>query len=285
MLDSLSPLTLGMLAMIGSALAHAGMTLLTKKAQDRLVFRGLSVGLVGLLMFPWLVFQPWPNWEVWRFLLLGAVTIWAFNMLLIAAFERGAMNLAYPVMRGSAPAITAVAAYVFLGESISLWQSIGLAVAMTALIGFAWPEKDGAPKLNVLIFAVAAACMTASYTVIDASGVRASGNVPVYTGWFFVLSGLSIYGTAIVRRGSAILRISREEFRLAATSMLFNLTTYGLALYAYSIAPVAPMAALRETSIIFGAILAALVLKEPFGRRRIGLAILLVAGLVLVQLF
>ena len=276
-------LTAGALAMLGSALAHAGMTLLTKRAKDRLVFRGVSLSFVALLMLPWLVFQPLPGWEVWRFLLLGAVTIWAFNMLMIAAFERGEMNLVYPVMRGSAPALATLAAYIFLGEAVSIWQLLGLAIASTALVGFAWPERDGAPKLQVLLFALAAACMTASYTVIDAAGVRAAGNVMVYTGWFFVLSGLTIGTTAIIRRGSRFLAIARQEARPAATSMLFNLTTYGLALYAYSIAPVAPMAALRETSIVFGALLAALVLKEPFGLKRIALAVLLVTGLVVMQ--
>ena len=276
-------LTAGALAMLGSALAHAGMTLLTKRAQDRLVFRALSLIFVALLMLPWLVFQPLPGWEVWRFLLLGAATIWAFNMLLIAAFERGEMNLVYPVMRGSAPALATLAAYLFLGEAVSLWQLLGLAIASTALVGFAWPEKDGAPKAQILLLALAAACMTASYTVIDAAGVRASGNVMVYTGWFFVLSGVTIGTTAAIRRGSRFWAAARQETRPAATSMLFNLTTYGLALYAYSIAPVAPMAALRETSIVFGALLAALVLKEAFGLKRIALAVLLVTGLVVMQ--
>ena len=269
--------------MLGSALAHAGMTLLTKRAQDRLVFRALSLIFVALLMLPWLVFQPLPGWEVWRFLLLGAATIWAFNMLLIAAFERGEMNLVYPVMRGSAPALATLAAYLFLGEAVSLWQLLGLAIASTALVGFAWPEKDGTPKTQVLLIALAAAGMTASYTVIDAAGVRASGNVMVYTGWFFVLSGVTIGTTAAIRRGSRFWAAARQETRPAATSMLFNLTTYGLALYAYSIAPVAPMAALRETSIVFGALLAALVLKEAFGLKRIALAVLLVTGLVVMQ--
>ncbi|WP_339746069.1 DMT family transporter [uncultured Maricaulis sp.] len=276
-------LTAGALAMLGSALAHSVLTLLTKQAKDRLVFRALTQTFIALLILPWLVFQPIPSWEVWRFLLLGAVAIWAFNMLLIAAFERGDMNLAYPVMRGSAPALATLAAYLFLGEAVSLWQLLGLAIASSALAGFAWPEKDGTPKAQILLFALAAACMTASYTVIDAAGVRASGNVMVYTGWFFVLSGLTIGTTAIIRRSGRLWSMVRQESRPAATCMLFNLATYWLALYAYSIAPVAPMAAMRETGIVFGALLATLVLKEPFGLKRIALAVLLVAGLVVMQ--
>ena len=91
------------LAMLGSAAAHSGMTLLTKQAEDKLVFRGLTLAFVGLAFLPWLVTQPLPPWEVWRFLLAGTAVIWAYNMLMIAAFSHGDMNLAYPVMRGSAP--------------------------------------------------------------------------------------------------------------------------------------------------------------------------------------
>ena len=271
------------LAMLGSALAHSGMTLLTKQAKDKLVFRGLTLGFVGLAFLPWLLTQPLPPWEVWRFLLAGAAVIWVFNMLLIAAFTEGEMNLAYPVMRGSAPALAAIVAFVFLEETVSPGQMLGLGIATTALIGFAWPEKDGKPKLKIILLALAAACMTATYSVIDAAGVRESGRILVYLGWFFVLSLATILPTAMIRRGSAFWAAARQEARPALISTVFNTSTYGLALLAFSQAPVAPMVALRETSIVFGAILAALVLKESFGLRRIGLAICLAGGLVLLQ--
>ena len=273
----------GTLAMLGSALAHAIMTLLTKQAQDRLVFRGLTQVFIALPLLPWLVFQPFPDWAIWRFLLASAAVVWAFNMLLVAAFERGEMNLAYPVMRGMAPVLAAFAALVFLGETLNTFQLVGLAIAGLALIGFAWPESDGKPKLKVLGLALAAACMTASYTVIDAAGVRASGQLFVYLGWFFVLSAVTIAPTGLLRRGRHYWAVARNEAGPAARCMLFNLTTYGLALYAYSIAPVAPMAALRETSIVFGALLAAIVLKESFGLRRIILAAVLACALVMIQ--
>ena len=142
------------------------------------------------------------------------------------------------------------------------------------------------PAITTSLSPVATACaasMTASYTVIDAAGVRTSGQLFIYLGWFFVLSGVTILPTAILRRGRRFLSIARQETRPALMCMGFNLTTYGLALYAYANAPVAPMAALRELSIVLGAILAALVLKEPFGARRTLLAICLAAGLVLLQ--
>ncbi|MCC5995252.1 MAG: hypothetical protein JJU18_02635 [Oceanicaulis sp.] len=271
-------------AALGSALAHAFMTLFTKQARDMLVFRAVTMAICALALSPLLILLPFPPWEAWRFLLLGAGIIWAFNMAMIAAMQRGQMNLVYPVMRGAAPALAGLFAALILDEPLSPLAIAGLSAASAALIAFAWPERGGAPKAAALAFALSASVMTASYTVNDASGVRAAGSALSYLSWFFVLTALTLGATALVRRGDAIIALARAELPRAAASSVFNITTYGLALYALSIAPVAPVAALRETSIVFGAILAALVLKEPFGMRRAVLAVVLAGALALLQL-
>lgn len=275
---------LALLAILGSALAHSGMALFTKKAGDTLVFRAVSLTLSALWLTPVLFLYPFPDWAVWRFLLLGGAIIWAFNMLMIAAFQRGSMNLVYPVMRGASPTLTGFAAWAVLGEPLSPLALFGLAIASGAIIFFAWPEKRGAPKAAALGFALSASVMTAAYSVNDASGVREAGSALLYVAWFFVISASSLAATAWLRRGRRMLTIARGEVKDAFFSSFFNIATYGLALYAYANAPVAPMAAMRETSVVFGAILAALVLKEPFGMRRTVLAILLAFGLVLLQI-
>jgi drug/metabolite transporter (DMT)-like permease len=281
-MEDIAPLAA--LAALGSAVAHSGMALLTKKAGDTLVFRAVSMIFSAALLSPILFLAPFPDWEVWRFLLMGAAVIWAFNMLMISAFRAGDMNLVYPVMRGAAPALVGVGAWVALGEALSPTAIAGLSLASAALVAFAWPEKGGAPKAAALAFALSAACMTALYTVNDAAGARAAASPFVYAAWFFVLSMITLGITAVVRRGRDFLAAARVEMRGAALSSLFNVATYSLALYAYANAPVAPMAALRETSIVFGAILAAFVLKEPFGARRGVLAVVLAIGLAVLQL-
>lgn len=274
---------LAALAMLGSAVLHAGMTFFTKQATDRLVFRSVSIGLSMLVFLPVLVFNPLPPAEVWPFLLFGALLVWAFNMLMISAFDRGEMNLVYPVMRGAAPALAAIAAFLFLRETLPLIGVLGLAIATAALAAFAWPDRGGPPKAKALGFALACAALTAGYSVNDAAGVRLLGDPLTYAAWFFVLSAVTLTATALVRRGRTYLVSARAMFRLGAMSALFNVGTYTLALYAYAHAPVAQMAAIRETSFVFGAILSALVLKESFGLKRIVLAICLAAGLVLLQ--
>lgn len=275
---------LAALAALISAMAHAGMALFTKRAEDTLTFRGVSMIFSAIWLSPVLFLYPAPDWETWRFLLLGAGLIWAFNMLMISAFRRGSMNLVYPVMRGAAPAVAGLFAFLFLGEPLSPLAIMGLSVASAAIIAFAWPEKGGAPKAAAIGFALSAAVMTASYTVNDASGVRAAGSALIYAAWFFVLSAITLVLTAWIRRGDQYLIAARSELKRGFYASFFNITTYGLALYAYANAPVAPMAALRETSVVFGAIVAALILKEPLGVRRIVLAVVLALGLAAIQL-
>lgn len=274
---------LGALIMLISAVFHAFMTLSTKQAKDMLVFRAVSMGFSVLWLSPILFLFPFPPWGVWRYLILSSILVWAYNMLMIAAFKRGDMNLVYPVMRGAAPALAAFIAFFTLKEGLSVITLTGLAIVSLALIAFAWPEKGGAPKMAALGFALCAATMTASYSVNDAAGARLAQSPLLYTAWFFVLCALSLCATAIWMRRGSWLEKARGEVKLAFRASFFNVGTYGSAMIAYSMAPVAPMAALRETSIVFGAVLAALVLKEPLGRRRIALACLLASGLVLLQ--
>ena len=275
--------SLAALAMLGSAIFHAGMTFYTKRADDKLVFRALSVTASAILFLPIVFLNPIPPLEVWYFLLFGAVLVWVFNMLMISAFERGDMNLVYPVMRGAAPALAAIAAFFFLKESQPLIAIVGLGIASLALLAFAWPEKGGAPKMSAIGFALGCAVMTAGYSVNDAAGVRLLEDPLTYAAWFFVLNAITLSLTAIIRRGRNILNPVRATIRLAAATSIFNFGTYSLALYAYANAPVAQMAAIRETSFVFGAILSAVVLKESFGIKRLILAICLAAGLVLLQ--
>ena len=269
--------------MLGSAMTHAVMGMLTKSSSDKLVFRSVMMLTSALLFSPVLFLLPPPPPEAWPFLILGMGLHFVFQMAMIAAFDRGEMNLVYPVMRGAAPAMAAFFAFLILGETLSLLQIGGLALASAMLIGFAWPDKSKAPKVTALAFAMLAAVMTALYSVNDASGVRATGDPITYLAWFFVLTSLPITVMALIRRGRHWPKIARAEFRGAGPSAILGAMSYGFALFAFSIAAVAPMAAMRETSVVFGAILAAVVLKEPFGLKRTLLAILLAAGLVLLQ--
>lgn len=279
----MTPEIAGAAAMLGSAMTHAVMGMLTKSSSDKLVFRSVMMSTSAVLFLPLLFLLPPPPAEAWPFLIMGMGLHFVFQMSMISAFERGDMNLVYPVMRGAAPALAALFAFLILGETLSMLQIAGLALASATIIGFAWPDRSKAPKVTALAFAALAALMTALYSVNDASGVRATGNPLTYLAWFSLVTALPILVTALVRRGRRWPNLARRQFRSAAPAAVLGAASYGLALFAFSIAAIGPMAAMRETSVVFGAILAALILKEPFGIKRSLLAIFLAAGLVLLQ--
>lgn len=270
--------------MLVSAIAHAVMGMLTKSSNDKLVFRSVMMLTSAAALSPILFILPPPPANAWPFLIIGMGLHFIFQMSMISAFDRGDMNLVYPVMRGSAPALAAVFAFLILGETLSVWQIAGLALASAAIIGFAWPDKSRAPKAAALAFAFLAALMTALYSINDASGARATGHPVVYLAWFSLMTAIPIFATALLRRRLAWLGLARLEFRSAAPAAILGAASYGFALFAFSITAIAPMVAMRETSVVFGAILAAVILKEPFGRSRTALAILLAAGLVILQI-
>jgi len=278
-----TPEIAGAAAMLGSAMTHAVMGMLTKSSSDKLVFRSVMMSTSAILFLPLLFLLPPPPAAAWPFLIMGMGLHFVFQMSMISAFERGDMNLVYPVMRGAAPALAALFAFLILGEALSMLQISGLALASATIIGFAWPDRSKAPKVTALAFAALAALMTALYSVNDASGVRATGNPLTYLAWFSLVTALPILVTALVRRGRRWPDLARRQFGSAAPAAVLGAASYGLALFAFSIAAIGPMAAMRETSVVFGAILAALILKEPFGIKRSLLAIFLAAGLVMLQ--
>lgn len=279
----MTPEIAGAAAMLGSAMTHAVMGMLTKSSSDKLVFRSVMMSTSAILFLPLLFLLPPPPAAAWPFLIMGMGLHFVFQMSMISAFERGDMNLVYPVMRGAAPALAALFAFLILGEALSMLQISGLALASATIIGFAWPDRSKAPKVTALEFAALAALMTALYSVNDASGVRATGNPLTYLAWFSLVTALPILVTALVRRGRRWPDLARRQFGSAAPAAVLGAASYGLALFAFSIAAIGPMAAMRETSVVFGAILAALILKEPFGIKRSLLAIFLAAGLVMLQ--
>ncbi len=275
--------------MIISAITHAGIGVAIKSAKDKLVLRAMIGGTCFCSALLLVFFVPLPAAGAWVFLICGAIIHFIYQMAQVAAFQRGDMSLVYPVMRGASPAMAAVFAFIILKETLSPLETIGLGISALALIGFGWPEKSAPKDASAAIgFALLCALMIALYSVVDAGGMRenraATGQVFSYLVWFFLLDGIGIMSLTFARRRSTLRADIAAHAKVGIPAGLFTLVTFGLALYVFSIAPVAQMAAVRETSVVFGAVFAAVLLKEPFGRRRITLACVLAGGLMLMQI-
>lgn len=279
--------------MIVSAVLHAATGLLMKQSRDKTLFRAMLALVTALAVIPLLFLLPIPPKPVWGYLLFGAALHFIYQMAQIKAFEAGDMSLVYPIMRGSAPALAAVFAFAILGETLRFIEISGLVVSVGALIAFGLaPAADKAlkraPQKTAIAFALFCGVMTALYSVVDGAGMRLNREMGLtalsYIAWFFLLDGIGLPLWATFKNGKAFITNARPDFGRALCAGAFCLISYSAALYAFSLAPIGKMAALRETSVVFGAIFAYVILKEPLGQRRIILAVILAIGLIVMQM-
>lgn len=278
-------MTLGVtLAVLAAALLHAVWNALIKASQDIVFDTALVVAgaaLVAALVLPWL---PAPAAASWPYLLASGVVHQGYFALLAAAYRRGDLSFAYPLMRGLPPLLVALGAMVLLPDPRSAWLWSGIAAISLGVlwIGGLHPRLVLAHSRRAA-FACTNALLIATYTLIDGVGVRLAGNPASYGLWLFFLTAWPYVGIALwARRESLGTRLRRHGWRGFVGGTL-SICAYLVALWAMTRAPVAAVAALRETSVIFAAAIGAWLLKEPFGRHRIGGACLVVIGIALLR--
>jgi drug/metabolite transporter (DMT)-like permease len=277
---------------MGSAVTLAGANTFVKGAKDILGARTVMTLTSTVLVLPLLFFVPLPSAATWGFLALSLPAHWLYQTALVRAMSRGDLSLVFPIMRGSAPLLTALAAAIVIGEQLSPVAMTGLAIASIATLVFALPEKDfgGSRRVrnSAVLWALATGAGIAIYNVIDAQGVRTAfsetGTQWSFILWLFALDWIGITTIMLVTRGP-------QEFAASARRALWfgmgagvcSLASFSMALYGFSIAPVAYMSAMRETAVVFGALMGWWFLREGFGARRTFAAILLASGLSLLQ--
>ncbi|GAA0464889.1 DMT family transporter [Parasphingorhabdus litoris] len=271
-----------------SAVLVAGVGVLMKRSKDKLVFRAVLSVSSAAIVLPAVIATPTPTGMIWVYLVAGAIAHFAYQLAYISAFERGDMSLVFPLMRGSAPAIAGIFAFGILGESLSGREVAGLVLIVLAIMAFTWPSgrTEALPIMGVIL-ALLTGGLIALYSVVDAAGIRFSkqelGQGWTYIAWFFLLDGIGVPVLAYMWRRETIWTSAMAELKTAFPAGALSLFSFGLALFAFSMAPVAPMLVLRETSVLFGAVFAAYFLREPFGLQRTGLAVVIFAGLLLMQ--
>ncbi|WP_438293401.1 EamA family transporter [Streptomyces sp. HUAS TT7] len=270
-------------AVLLAALTHASWNALAHHLKDQLLsFTLISGGgaLIGLLALP---IAALPDGGAWPYLLVSAALHVAYMVLLMRSFTLGDFGQMYPIARGTAPLVVTVLAAVFVHEMPGAWQMAGVAVACAGLVGVAlWGLRGSRPDWPAILAALATGLTIAGYTVVDGMGVRASGTSFGYIAWLMILEGLAIPAYALYRRRSQLAVDLRPFAVRGLLGAALSVTAYGLVLWAQTRAPLAPIAALRESSIIVGAAIGAVFFKERFGAPRIAAAGLLVVGIGLM---
>ncbi|MEU3840855.1 EamA family transporter [Streptomyces sp. NPDC028635] len=270
-------------AVLLAAVTHAGWNAIAHKITDKLVGFTLIAGggmLIGLALTP---FTPAPAAAARPYLVLSAVVHVAYYVLLMRSFRLGDFGQAYPIARGSAPLVVTVLAAVFAHEVPDGWAAAGVAVSSAGLCGVAlWGLRGRRPDWAAIGAALATGLTIAGYTVVDGLGVRASGSSLGYIAWLMVLEGVAIPAYAVLRWRGRTAALLRPYAALGLLGAVLSVFAYGLVLWAQTKAALAPIAALRESSIIVGAAIGALFFKERFGAPRIAAAGLLVVGIGLM---
>lgn len=268
-----------------AALMHASWNAIVKTGSDPTLNTALIVAVMAVLAVPALPFLPLPAAASWPYL-LGSVLVHQFYYTMVAsAYRHGDLSLAYPLMRGMPPLIVACAASLLLDDPTppSLWAGVA-AVSLGVLWIGGFVRLLSRAHLRPTLIAMAAALLIAAYTLIDGMGVRESGSPLAYTLWLILLSSVPYAARIYIRRPQELRMHVRLHWRRALIAAALSICGYSIVLWAMTVAPIAAVSALRETSVIFAALLGTLLLKEPFGRHRIPGACLVAAGIALIKL-
>ncbi|MFB4423812.1 EamA family transporter [Streptomyces sp. QL37] len=272
-------------AVLAAAITHASWNAIAHAIRDQLVsFTLISGGgaLIGLVLA---CFAPLPAAGAWPYLLVSAGLHVAYMLLLMRSFTLGDFGQMYPIARGTAPLVVTVLAAVFVGERPDGWATVGVAVASAGLVGLAlWGIRGSGrrPHWPAILAALATGLAIAGYTTVDGVGVRASGTPIGYIAWLMILEGIAIPAYAFWRRRGELVPQLGPFAGRGLLGAALSVAAYGLVLWAQTKAALAPIAALRESSIIVGAAIGTVFFKERFGAPRIAAAGLMVVGIGLM---
>jgi len=274
------------LAVLFGAACHAGWNALIKVGLDPLsttTLISLGAGLVALALAP---LVGLPAWAAWPWLIASVIVHLCYFASLIESYRTGDLGQVYPIARGSAPLMTAAATTGFIGEKLSLvgWTGIFSLVAGVLLLSARGGRELAEVDRRAIGFALFTALTICAYSVVDGIGARLSANPNAYSVWLFIGIAVVMLPYAIYRDGPDVIPAMRRFWRRGLAGGALQLLSYGIAIWAMTAAPIAVVATLRETSVLFGAVIAVVVLKEPVRAARIVAACLIVCGLILIRL-
>ena len=279
----MDPVVTGMVLL--AAAMHASWNALLKDTSDGLVLVAVIsaasavIGIIGIIAF------PLPMQDAWVFIAASAILHTGYKIFLTRAYRYGDLSQVYPIARGTAPVIVLIVTSLFLGEHIGPGNAIAVIVIALGISGLALGRRKAASFESMSIFyAFVTAGFIASYTIVDATGARLAQTPHGYTAWLFAIEGFYFPFIVLYRRGPDALFAMRGCLRIGSLGGALSTGAYWLVIWALTLGPTAPIAALRETSIVIGALIGVFFLKERMGSWRILAAAIVVAGVILLQL-
>ncbi len=274
-----------MLPVLLGALLHATWNALVRSGTDK--FLDTVLVNAGAVVFAacWLPFTSLPSVASWPYLIASVFIHVAYFTLVAMAYHHAELSFAYPIMRGTAPAFSAIAAAILLNESPEVLGWIGiLLISFGVVILSVDSWRLGSLRLSSLLYALSNAGVIVIYTLVDGQGARLSGNAFSYTGWMVSLTAVPVILASWLLRSGTVTSYLRQNISRGIIGGACLVGSYGIALWAMTYAPIALVAALRETSVIFAMLIAMYFLRERISGLRLLSVLLVVAGAIVMKI-
>jgi len=267
-----------------SALLHAGWNAITKSSSDPLVNMAVVTASGGLLAGALIPLTPTIDASAFPYLAASACLHFVYQITLVRAYRFGDLSQVYPIARGIAPLGVALLAALLAREIPSARQAMGLAIASASIMSLGLIGRGHARSRTAVWLALTTGTLIGAYTFVDGLGVRAGGHASSYIAWMFFIDSFPIAATALLRRRGQVAVFLRSEGLRASVGGMMAIAGYGAVLWAMSRGAMAPVASLRESSVLVAAVIGTRLLGEPFGAQRILAAAGTLVGLLLVQI-
>lgn len=277
----MNPLVL--IPVLAAAVLHASWNAMLKTGADRLWWMTMLCVVDGLAAAALLPFVPPPAPESWPYIVGSAAIHVVYQFLLLRTYAKGDFSQTYPIARGSAPMLVALGGFLIVGERLSAAEWLGVALVSAGLIGLAFQNgrfhREAAPAALLTGVSIAA------YSVADGIGGRLAANALAYLGWMSVIWSLAMLAIYLYARGwRSLAARPRRDVAAAGAGGLMAIGGYGIIIWAMTVSPMGPVSALRETSVVFAAVIARVFLRERLSILRIAACVIVAVGAVCLAL-
>jgi len=273
-------------AVLFGAACHAGWNAVIKFGLEPFTTTALIAIGSGVAALPMVLVFGVPPPAAWPWVAASMVFHLGYYLGLTEAYRTGDMGQVYPIARGTAPLLTATGSGLLVGEPLAFagWSGIVLLAGGVFLMSARGGRGLGHIDRRAVGYALFTAATITGYSLVDGVGARISGNAHAYTALLFIGDGIMMAVVALLRRGPAVGIDMARYWKSGLAGGTLSLVAYWIAIWAMTVAPIAMVAALRETSVLFGALIAVVILKEPLRPMRVAAALTIVAGLTLIRL-
>lgn len=274
------------LLVLFSAVLHASWNAIVRIKGDRLAVVTLLATFGSLIALPGIFLLPFPPSDAWPWLIASMLLHIGYNVFLANAYAHGELGKVYPLARGTAPLLTLVASFFIVGEQLGALKVLGVVVLGGGIIALTFDRG-----LRVLleapkgaIYALMTSLFIGGYTISDGLGARTAGDALSYTAWLFVLDGFPLLFYAVLVRGRGVTRMFKENWKAGLAAGALSIAAYAIVIWAMTVAPIALVAALRETSVVMAVVIGVVFLKERLTTARILSVAVVIVGLILLRL-